>query len=154
MNNVYMGFDRREVLAYEVAKSSILRRCSTPIEIVPLKLNDPPVSRLLTSPVAHRDGKMWCQISQAPLATEFAVSRFVVPFFHCSRLALFVDCDIVCLADVTNRFALAEDRYAVQVVGHDHRPRDATKMDGQVQTAYARKNWSSVVLWNCGHPSN
>ena len=28
------------------------------------------------------------------------------------------------------------------------------KMDGQVQTQYPRKNWSSMVLWNCGHPSN
>jgi hypothetical protein len=27
-------------------------------------------------------------------------------------------------------------------------------MDGQKQTIYPRKNWSSMVLWNCGHPSN
>ena len=27
-------------------------------------------------------------------------------------------------------------------------------MDGKQQTIYPRKNWSSVVLWNCGHESN
>ena len=27
-------------------------------------------------------------------------------------------------------------------------------MDGQVQSSYPRKNWSSVILWNCAHPSN
>ena len=27
-------------------------------------------------------------------------------------------------------------------------------MDHQVQTQYPRKNWSSMVLYNCGHPAN
>lgn len=28
------------------------------------------------------------------------------------------------------------------------------KMDGQAQTSYPKKNWSSVVLWNVDHPAN
>ena len=28
------------------------------------------------------------------------------------------------------------------------------KMDGVVQTSYSRKNWSSVMLFNCDHPAN
>jgi hypothetical protein len=28
------------------------------------------------------------------------------------------------------------------------------KMDGQVQSYYQRKNWSSVILWNCDHPAH
>ena len=27
-------------------------------------------------------------------------------------------------------------------------------MDGQLQTFYARKNWSSVILWNCSHQAH
>ena len=37
---------------------------------------------------------------------------------------------------------------------HDYTPKEGTKMDGKQQTLYPRKNWSSLVLWNCGHPSN
>ena len=43
---------------------------------------------------------------------------------------------------------------AVVCVQHDYTPEEGTKMDGQVQLLYPRKNWSSMVLWNCGHPSN
>jgi hypothetical protein len=48
----------------------------------------------------------------------------------------------------------ADDKYAVMCVKHDYNPESSIKMDNQVQTNYPRKNWSSVVLWNCGHPSN
>ncbi len=36
---------------------------------------------------------------------------------------------------------------------HDYQPKDSVKMDGKVQTSYPRKNWSSCMLFNCGHPS-
>ena len=62
--------------------------------------------------------------------------------------ALFIDCDIVFLEDVNNLFSLADDRYAVMCVKHEFKPKPGLKMDGQVQTVYPRKNWSSVVLWN------
>lgn len=155
MLTVYMGWDSRETLAYDVAVASIQRRASVPVEIIPLKLHEPPVSELLTRSIEQRDGRMWCPVSQAPMATEFAVSRFCVPFIQREGWALFCDCDIVCLADIAELFALADDRFAVMCVKHEQ-PVAAgqTKMDGQVQTAYQRKNWSSVVLWNCGHPAH
>ena len=62
--------------------------------------------------------------------------------------------NIIFLEDVDNLFALAVDMYDVMCVHHVYTPKPGTKMDGQVQTQYPRKNWSSVVLWNCGHPSN
>jgi hypothetical protein len=40
------------------------------------------------------------------------------------------------------------------VVKHDHQPTEHWKMDGQFQTRYHRKNWSSVCLFNCDHPAN
>jgi hypothetical protein len=36
---------------------------------------------------------------------------------------------------------------------HDYQPKATTKMDGQVQSVYPRKNWSSFMLFNCAHPS-
>jgi hypothetical protein len=39
-------------------------------------------------------------------------------------------------------------------VKHEHQPAATTKMNGHAQTQYARKNWSSVVLFQCGHPAN
>ncbi len=57
-------------------------------------------------------------------------------------------------SDVAELFAFADPRFAVQVVKHRHAGDEIFKMDGQIQTAYPRKNWSSVVLWNCDHPAN
>lgn len=150
---IYIGYDPREHRAYDVARHSILSR-SDPrlVRITPLDLKD--LGGILTRPIEQKDGKLWCPISEAPMATEFAISRFCIPFLQKKGWALFVDCDIVCRADIAELFALADDRYAVMVVKHNHNAGPETKMDGQVQSYYSRKNWSSVVLWNCGHPSN
>ena len=67
---------------------------------------------------------------------------------------MFIDCDVILTTDIAELFAQADDRYAVMCVQHDYAPKEGTKMDGQKQTIYPRKNWSSVMLFNCGHPSN
>lgn len=151
---IFIGWDSRETEAFDVAIASIRCRTKEDYHFVPLKLQELVSDGLLSRPIETKDGKMWCPISQAPMATEFAISRFSVPLLKQSGLALFMDCDIVCLADISELFALADPKYAVQVVKHDYTPTDTVKMDGQVQTTYSRKNWSSVVLWNCDHPSN
>jgi len=56
--------------------------------------------------------------------------------------------------DIAELFAQADDTKAVMCVQHDYAPKEATKMDGQRQTVYPRKNWSSMMLINCGHPAN
>lgn len=151
-----MGFDSREKLTYDVARHSILSRTSKPEEtiVIPIELAHMRARGLLTRPIEMKDGKMWCPISQAPMATEFAISRFCVRGLAQRGLALFVDSDIVCLDDITKLFALADPKYAVMVVKHNHKPIETTKMDGQIQTTYHRKNWSSVVLWNLDHPGH
>lgn len=148
---IYLGYDPRETEAYEVAKESIRSRSSHPMSVIPLRLEHLP---MLTRPIEHRDGKMWDPISQAPMSTEFAISRFCVPFLQDEGWAIFADCDIICWEDIKNLFDLADDKYAVMVVQQEQEGGPDTKMDGQAQLYYAHKNWSSVILWNCSHPSN
>lgn len=149
---VYLGFDPRGAAAYETARSSIWRRTEGSLNIYPLRLPHLP---MLTRPIEKRGNQLWCPISNAPMSTEFAISRFTVPFLQPTGWALFADCDILCWSDIADLFALADDKYAVMVVKHEHEGGERVlKMDGQVQTFYNRKNWSSVVLWNCSHEAN
>jgi lipopolysaccharide biosynthesis glycosyltransferase len=60
-----------------------------------------------------------------------------------------MDCDMLCLGDVTELFRLDLDRHWLRVVKHDHQPTETLKMDGRAQTAFPRKNWSSLMLLNC-----
>ena len=141
--SVYVGWDSREDIAYRVCRHSILRRASRRTGVVPIMQSELRERGLYGRPVD-------------PLAsTEFTYTRFFVPHLMDHRgWALFCDCDFLFLGDVAELFALADDRFAVMCVHHDHRPNEAWKMDNRRQTIYPRKNWSSLVLYNCGHPSN
>lgn len=150
---VYIGWDQRETEAYAVAENSLTRHASGPVDIKPLKLHQLYEERLLWRPVERVTDRMYDHLSDAPMSTEFAISRFLVPILQRSGWALFVDCDVVFLGDVSELFALAEDRFALMCVKHDHLPEVGVKMDGQLQVPYVRKNWSSVMLLNCDHPA-
>jgi hypothetical protein len=49
--------------------------------------------------------------------------------------------------------SLRRNDKAVMVVKHEYNPTDKIKMDNQLQTQYPKKNWSSLMLINCGHES-
>lgn len=158
--SIWIGHDPREQDAFNVAVASIRARLSEPIEIFAVALPVLISRGLYQRPTSRRDGKLWDHISDAPMSTEFAISRFFVPelarlsFPEPADLALFMDCDMLARADLNELFALADPDKAVQVVQHDYQPHETIKMDGQVQTSYPRKNWSSVILWNLRHPAN
>jgi hypothetical protein len=101
----------------------------------------------------HGDGTRWDVISNAPMATEFSIARFFVHHLQRNGWALYCDCDFLFRAPVEELFALADPRYAVMVVKHPEFSGGGVKMDGQRQTSYPRKNWSSLMLINCGHPA-
>jgi len=153
MSRVYIGYDAREKMAYEVAESSLRKRASSPVAVTPLHVDRLASCGLLRRPQDRR-GIIYDIPSNAPCSTDFAISRFLVPHLAQNGWALFVDCDVVFLADVTELFALADDTKAVMVVKHPPLPATGLKMDGQAQIAYSRKNWSSVLLWNASHPAN
>lgn len=149
---VFLGQDSREGDAYDVAVHSLRARASVAVQITPLNERRLAETGMLRRATDKR-GQPYDIPSNAPVSTEFAISRFLVPMLAQSGWCLFADCDVVFLADVQDLFALADDRFAVMVVKHDHEG-GGTKMGGQPQLAYPRKNWSSVVLWNCDHPAN
>ncbi len=174
--NFYIGWDSRERLAYEVAHYTLARASSVPLRITPLRLEqleaqglirrsrgrlakgralyigEGRVERRVVSRAAA--GTIWDNVSNAPMATEFANSRFVVPLLAQTGWAAFADCDVVARGDAAELFACADPRYAVMVVKHGPLEGSGYKMDGQIQVPYSRKNWSSVMLWNCDHPAN
>lgn len=151
---VFIGYDEREAEAAEVAAKTL--RKVTKGEIEPEFLCAPKLSDqgLLTRISDHRGGSDYDLISNAPKSTRFAISRFLTPILCQTGYALFVDCDVVFLSDPREMLREVEAKHAVSVVKHNHVPREQWKMVNQVQTAYPRKNWSSVMLFNCEHPAN
>lgn len=148
---VFIGYDERERTAYDVAVKT-LRKVS-PLVPVPLQLDRLAASGLLRRPIDGR-GQRYDLHSQAFCSTDFAFSRFLVPVLAQTGWALFTDCDVVFLADPLELLRHADPTKAVHVVKHAAQEVAGTKMDGQVQSYYARKNWSSVMLFNCDHPAH
>ena len=143
MNNIYIGYDSREVEAFSACVNSINTNTSSPIKITPIIRKDLQERGLYTREVDTMS------------STEFSFTRFLVPYLaNYEGWAIFCDCDFIFLEDIVQLFELADDRYAVMCCKHDYTPTTTTKMDGQVQQVYPRKNWSSLVLWNCNHPKN
>ena len=82
-------------------------------------------------------------------STDFSFSRFLTPFLSDYQgWSIFMDCDMLVLDDIEKLYALRDERYAVMVVKHDHVPKETRKFLDQPQTAYQKKNWSSVMLFN------
>lgn len=152
---VIIGCDPRERIAYDVTRFSMVRRTSIPLYIKALRLDDVQRRGIYTRPTEFRDGRRWCPISDAPMSTDFAISRFLVPWLVRRSVgwAVFVDGDMLALEDLAELKALLDPRYALMCVKHDYRPAEERKMDGQVQTHYPRKAWSSVMAWNLDHPA-
>ncbi|MFZ1813839.1 MAG: glycosyltransferase [Rhizobiaceae bacterium] len=139
---VYIGWDSREDIAYQVARNSLLKHASIDVDVIPIKVQELVSQGLYTRQID-------------PLAsTEFTYSRFLTPHLAGFRgWALFVDCDFLFFSDVARMRDYMNPAHAVACVKHDYTPKETTKMDGVAQTTYPRKNWSSFMLFNCEHPS-
>ena len=146
---VYMGWDPRDTLAFEVAAHSLRKHASIPVEIVPLKDWELRAQGwFYRSAWINEEGQRFDGRDGIAFSTEFSYLRFLVPLLeqHRSGWVLFTDPDVLWRADVAELVALAEADKAVMCMKHDHRPRETIKMTGTLQRHYARKNWSSVML--------
>ena len=153
---IYIGYDPRERDYVRVLDKSIRMNTKDTYNIVPIVQKEVRRSGLYwRSPTTDLEGNRVDVFDGKPFSTEFSFTRFLVPFLNqMSGLALFMDADMFVRSDITEIFDLygQSKQYAISCVQHDHAPSEKTKMDGQVQTIYRRKNWSSFVLWNCDHP--
>jgi hypothetical protein len=157
--SIFLGFDPREAAAYAVARSSAQRRLTQPIAIRGIVLARLQELGLYRRPIEWREGPaanriMWDTISDAPMSTQHACARFLVPHLAVNGWALFMDGDVLVRGNLARVFDDLDQAKAIYCVKHRHMPPPGVKMDGQEQLQYARKNWSSVVIWNCDHPSN
>lgn len=159
MRSVWIGYDPREAAAFAVARYTLNKNCTQQIQVRGLVLDDLMAVGLYKRPTETRinsDGhkQLWDVISEAPMATQFSISRFLVPRLAKQGWAMFEDCDVLHRGNVARLFDLCDPSKAVMCVQHKHDPKKTVKMDGQEQTRYARKNWSSVMIFNCDHEAN
>jgi hypothetical protein len=137
---IYIGYDTREDIAYQVCRHSLLRHNSGGIEIYPLKQAELRELGLYTRPSDNA-------------STEFSLTRFLTPYLAAyDGWSIFVDCDFLFTDDVLKVLDHADPSNSACVVQHEYTPSNAVKMDGQTQTSYPRKNWSSFILFNGAHP--
>jgi hypothetical protein len=157
--SVYIGWDPRETEAFAVCEYSIKKRSSIPLKIYPVVLSELKEQGLYTRSTEIREGTLWDTISGAPMSTEFAITRFAVPILSSlksdgAKWALFCDCDFLWLNDVAELLEQVDQSKALWCVQHHYEPTSSMKMDNQVQLSYARKNWSSMMLFNLEHPAH
>lgn len=137
MLNIYIGYDPRESVAFHVLAHSLLRRSSVPISVSPL--------------VRGQLGSIYTRPRGPTESTEFSMTRFLVPYLSgYAGWSLYMDCDMLCRTDIA-ALAAETGRHAdkaVLVCKHDYVPKSERKFFDQVQTKYARKNWSSLMLFN------
>jgi lipopolysaccharide biosynthesis glycosyltransferase len=139
MINIFIGYDHREAIAYHVCANSIIRHSSKPISFTPLALKN-----MQDYQETHTDG-----------SNQFIYSRFLVPhLMEYNGWAIFMDGDMLVRDDIDTLWALRDDSKAVMVVKHDYKTKMTEKYLGAKNENYPRKNWSSVILWNCGHAAN
>ena len=135
MLDIFIGYDRQEIVAYHTLCQSLLEHSAVPLRFTPLSLRGL--------------GGLYRRPPHGLQTTDFSFSRFLTPYLSgYAGWSLFMDCDMLARADIAQLFALADDRYAVMVCQHDYTPRDEIKFEGHAQTRYAKKNWSSLMLFN------
>ena len=140
---VYVGWDSNETQSYELALHTLCRYSHGGVDAIPLRRNE------------LKDAGVFWRPNDPNATTEFTITRFLIPhLMGYEGWALYVDCDVLFRTDVAELFAIKDERYAVMCVHHEYEPGIVYKKTGSLQQPYPRKNWSSVVLWNCGHGSN
>jgi len=136
---IFIGYDPREAVAYHTCVNSIIRHASQPVAIVPLALN-----LFSDYKEIHTDG-----------SNHFVYTRFLVPHLMEFRgWAIFIDGDMIICDDIIKLWNLRQFDKDVMVVKHNYQTRRHVKYLNSKNENYPRKNWSSVILWNCGSESN
>lgn len=146
---VFVGYDSKQDISdrlrtnnnapYQVCRRSILNYNEN-VKVIPLKLS------------SLRELGLYYRTEDTAASTEFTYSRFLVPFLSSYKgISIFCDSDFLWNCDITSVLDYLDKNYSVMCVQHDYTPKAETKMDGHLQTVYPRKNWSSLMVFNCAH---
>lgn len=142
MLKIYVGYDTREDIAWQVCRHSLRRHSGQDLPIYPLKQ------------AALRELGLYQRPVDQSATTEFSLTRFLTPYLAAhDGWTIFCDCDFLFTVDVHTVLEGLDTSKAVYVVQHDYVPANAIKMDSKQQTTYPRKNWSSFMLFNNAHPA-
>lgn len=162
--HVFIGFDDRELIEYNVAKWSIISKLNSPnVKVYPLQHKSlRKLGLFYRKWITEENGQMIDADDKKPFSTQFSFTRFLVP--HYAKLlkidprdyVVFHDSDFLHLKPITNLFLDIPDITAksIWVVKHNYKPENTIKMDNIAQMQYNRKNWSSFIVFNTGdnHP--
>ena len=139
MINIFIGYDPREAVVFHICNNSLIRHSSSPIAVTPLALNN-----LVDYRETQHDG-----------SNQFIYSRFLIPhLMQYKGWAIYIDGDMLLKEDIIKLWDLRDESKAVLCVPHNYKTKTHEKYLGAKNSDYPRKNWSSVVLWNCSHPVN
>ena len=156
VNTVFIGYDPKEKVAAQMLKYLI--EANSPKDIIVKFLRKDILEHMdmFNRPFEWVNNQMIDSIDQKPFSSEFTFTRFLVPaLMQYEGWALYLDCDMYPRTDVNELFEEYNDEfYPLYCVKHEYEPTAKFKMDGREQTRYNRKNWSSLMLWNCGHELN
>ena len=139
MIDIIVGFDQLEAVAYHTFCQSVIDHTTGIVRFTPLALKS-----IADYSETHTDG-----------SNQFIYSRFLCPhIMDFSGWVIFADGDMVCQSDIAELWALRDDAKAVLVCPHNYQTKSSSKYLGNKNENYPRKNWSSLILWNCAHPAN
>lgn len=139
---IFIGYDRRERAATNVLIDSLYQHCSVPLSITPLVTDQ------------LRNLKIYWRTKDPKQSTDFSFTRFLVPYLmNFKGWGIFMDCDMLCKTDINDLWKLRDNRYSLMCVKHKHIPQETKKFQGEIQSSYPKKNWSSLIMFNsakCG----
>ena len=112
---IFIGYDKREAVAYHTCVQSILDNTNVPVSITPLNLK-----MFKNYKENHSDG-----------SNDFIYTRFLIPYLsNFNGISLFIDGDMIVNDDLSKLISLFDKNYAVQVVKHNYKTKFKTKYLG------------------------
>lgn len=127
---VFVGYDPREAVGYSVFCHSVLTRTRAQVSFTPVRGE-------------RRDG-----------STDFTYSRFDVAAMCGYRgRAVWADGDMLCRSDIAELVDLLPLGADVAVVQHEYLTKHRVKFLGARNDDYPCKNWSSLMVIECGQSS-
>lgn len=135
---IFIGYDERERAATNVLIDSLYQHSSVPLSIIPLVTHQLENQGIFNR---KRDPKQ---------STAFSFTRFLIPYLmNYEGWAIFMDCDMLCRRNIAELWDQRDENFSLMCVKHEHVPKEQKKFLNEIQSSYPKKNWSSLMLFNC-----